>query len=106
VDAITGEGLALSFRQARALVESVVAGDLGRYAAAHRRIGRYPNAITRLLLLVEGRPRMRRRVMRSLAADPSLISRFLTLKMRADGPRFFGSGGLLLLTAAALRGGP
>lgn len=105
VDAITGEGLALSFHHARALVESIVAGDLRRYAAAHRRIGRYPNAITRLLLLVEGRPRLRRRVMRSLAADPSLMSRFLALKMRADGPRILGSGGLLPLAAAALRGG-
>jgi flavin-dependent dehydrogenase len=105
VDAITGEGLALSFHQARALVDSITAGDLGLYVVAHRRIGRYPNAITRLLLLVEGRPRLRRRVMRSLAADPSLMSRFLALKMRADGPRLFGSGGLLPLAAAALRGG-
>ena len=80
-------------------------GDLGRYAAAHRRIGRYPNAVTRLLLLVESRPRLRRRVMRSLAADPSLMSRFLALKMRAEGPSLFGSGGLLPLAAAALRGG-
>jgi hypothetical protein len=98
------EGLALSFRQAVALVDAICASDLGRYVAAHRRIVRYPNAITRLLLLVERHPRLRRRVMRSLAADPSLMSRFLALKMRRDGPAVFGSGGLLPLAASALRG--
>jgi len=105
LDAITGEGLALSFRQAAALVEAMAAGDLRHYADAHRRIVRYPNAITRLLLLVERHPMLRRRVMRSLATDPSLMSRFLALKMRSQGPRFFGNGGLLPLAAATLRGG-
>jgi len=55
--------------------------------------------------LVERHPRLRRRVMRSLAADPTLMSRFLALKMRVGGPKVFGSGGLLPLAAAALRGG-
>ena len=105
LDAITGEGLALSFRQAVALVDAIGAGDLGRYVAAHRRIVRFPNAITRLLLVIERHPRLRRRVMRSLAADSSLMSRFLALKMRAGGPAVFGSGGLLPLAAAVLRGG-
>ena len=105
LDAITGEGLALSFRQAVALVDAMVAGDLQHYVAEHRRIVRYPNAITRLLLLVERRPWLRRRVMRSFAADPSLMSRFLALKMRASGPRVLGADGLLPLAAAALRGG-
>ena len=105
LDAITGEGLALSFRQAVALVDAMAAGDLRCYVDAHRRIVRYPNAITGLLLLVERNPRLRRRVMRSLAADHSLMSRFLALKMRSGGPRILGNGGLLPLAAAALRGG-
>lgn len=105
LDAITGEGLALSFRQAVALIDAIAAGDLEQYVVAHRRIVRYPNAITRLLLVIERHPRLRRRVMRSLAADSSLMSRFLALKMRSGGPRVFGSGGLLPLAAAALRGG-
>jgi len=105
VDAITGEGLSLAFHQAFALVEALSAGDLMDYARAHRRIGRYPNAITRLLLFVERHPRLRRRVMRSLAGDPTLMSRFLALKMRASGPRILGVDGLLPLAAAAIRGG-
>ena len=105
LDAITGEGLALSFHQAFALVEAVSKGDLTEYMRSHRRIGRYPIAITRLLLFVERRPWLRRRVMRSLAEDPTLMSRFLALKMRTPAPRFLGNDGLLSLAAAALRGG-
>lgn len=105
LDAITGEGMALSFRQAVAVVDAIATADLEQYVVAHRRIVRYPNAITRLLLLVERHPRLRRRVMRSLATDSSLMSRFLALKMRIGGPRVLGSDGLLPLAAAALRGG-
>ncbi len=42
VDAITGEGLLSAFRQARALAAALAAGNLGRYAAAHRQIARNP----------------------------------------------------------------
>ncbi len=104
LDAITGEGLALAFHQAEAVVDAMVAGRLDRYQSAHRRIVRYPTAVTRLLLEVERRPRLRRRVMNSLAADPSLMSRFLALKMRRDGPSFLGPGGLVPLSVAVLRG--
>ena len=105
LDALSGEGLALSFHHAFALIEAVTAGELERYSAAHRRIGRYPAAITRLLLVLERRPWLRRRVIRSLAADPTLMSRFLELKMRTEGPRLMGADGLLELAAAATRGG-
>jgi flavin-dependent dehydrogenase len=105
LDAITGEGLALAFHQAFALVAALTANDLSEYARSHRRVRRYPIAITRLLLLVERRPWLRRRVMRSLAGDPTLMSRFLALKMRDPEPRLLGGDGLLPLAAAALRGG-
>jgi flavin-dependent dehydrogenase len=104
LDAITGEGLALAFHQAAAVVEAIASGDLAAYRAAHRRIVRYPTAVTRLLLEVERRSALRRRVMRSLASDPALMSRFLVLKMRRNGPRLLGSGGLLPLSMAVLRG--
>lgn len=104
LDAITGEGLALAFHQAEAVVEAMLAGRLDRYERAHRRIARYPTAVTRLLLAVERRPALRRRVMTSLARDPSLMSRFLALKMRRDGPGIIGPGGLLPLSMAVLKG--
>jgi len=104
LDAITGEGLALAFRQAGAAVEAMLEDRLDLYQSAHRKIVRYTMAVTRLLLAVERRPALRRRVMRSLARDPSLMSRFLALKMRRNGPRLFGSGGLVPLCMAAMRG--
>ena len=104
LDAITGEGLALAFHQAGAVVEAILGGRLDPYRAAHRQIVRYPFTVTRLLLELERRPGLRRRVMRSLAGDASMMSRFLALKMRPDGPRFLGSEGLLALVAAAIRG--
>lgn len=104
LDAITGEGLALAFHQAVAVVEAILENRLSGYRSAHRRIVRYPTLVTRLLLEIEKRPTLRRRVMESLARDASLMSRFLDLKMRRNGPRLLGPGGLVSLTLAALRG--
>jgi len=103
LDAISGEGLTLGFCQASAVVEAMVAGDLGRYRRAHRRIARYPAAMTRLLLLMGHKPWLRRRVMISLSRDPTLMSRFLALRMRPAGPRILGADGLLDLALAALK---
>lgn len=105
LDAISGEGLSLAFHQAEALVAAMVAGDLRSYAAAHRRIGRHPKRLTSLLLLLSDRPTLRRRVMARLAADPSLMSRFLSLKARPGGPRVFGREGLVHLALATVAGG-
>lgn len=93
VDAITGEGLSLAFRQAEALAAALAAGDPRRYATAHRRLGRVPDAMTRLLLAVERRPWLRRRTVRALAADPALFSRLLALHVGALPPSEFGFGG-------------
>lgn len=105
LDAITGEGLSLAFHQAGAFVEAIGADDLGLYRRAHRRIVRYPTAITRLLLTVERRPALRRRVISVLATDAGLMSRFLALKMRRGGPRLLGREGLVWLAARAALGG-
>jgi flavin-dependent dehydrogenase len=144
VDAITGEGLAVAFHQAAALVEALrpperssvaercsvaewpseaerptsaklveaevpglpelrstcstsEGGDLARYAAAHRRIGRLPGNITALMLAIERRPWLRRRVVRALAADPALFSRLLGIHARALPPGELGIDGALRL---------
>lgn len=93
VDAITGEGLSLAFAQAEALISAVVAGDLDAYAAAHRRLGRVPNSLTRLLLAVERRPTLRRRAIRALAAEPALFSLLLAIHARQrPATAFFPAG--------------
>jgi flavin-dependent dehydrogenase len=70
VDAVAGEGLSLGFAQAFAVIEAIERGDLGRYAAAHRRIVAGPNARARLLLLLGRRPLLRRWILRAAGARP------------------------------------
>jgi len=79
VDAITGEGLSLAFRQAPVLAEAMRRGDLGLYRRHHPGLGRWANALTELLLQVEARPALRRRMIRALARDPALFSRILAV---------------------------
>jgi flavin-dependent dehydrogenase len=97
LDAITGEGLAVTLHESAALVESILAGDLERYASAHRRINRLPDFMTSLVLGLERRPRLRRRVLRALAAEPALFSRLLGIHARTLPPRRLGVEGALRL---------
>ena len=97
LDAITGEGLAVAFHEAAALVEAVRGGDLAPYAAAYRRINRLPNTLTALVLALERRPRLRARAIRALAAEPALFSRLLGIHGRTLPARDLGLEGALRL---------
>ncbi|HXO21016.1 MAG TPA: NAD(P)/FAD-dependent oxidoreductase [Thermoanaerobaculia bacterium] len=97
LDAITGEGLAVALHQAPALAAAIVKGDLAGYAAAHRRLGRLPAAITGIVLALERRPALRRRAIRALAAEPALFSRLLGIHGRTLPPRRLGLDGALRL---------
>lgn len=97
LDAITGEGLAVALHESAALVEAIVAGDLGRYESAYRRINRLPNFMTGLVLALERRPRLRVRAVRALAAEPALFSRLLGIHARTLPPRRLGMDGILRL---------
>lgn len=77
VDAITGEGLCLAFQQAHALADALEAGDLTRYAEAHRRLSRRPRVMGKLLLLLDRRPAIRRVAIRAFGAHPPLFARVL-----------------------------
>lgn len=91
VDAITGEGLGLSFRQALALADALKAGDLEKYQSAHQRLARRPHFMSRLLLLLDACPPLRRRVLPGLAKDPALFSRLLMAHV-AETSRAFLAG--------------
>lgn len=95
-DAITGEGMAVAFHESVALVEAIAAGDLDRYAAAHRAINRLPDFMTGLVLALESRPRLRARAVRALAAEPALFSKLLGIHARTLPPRRLGLGALRL----------
>lgn len=88
VDAITGEGLGLSFRQALALADALEAGKLEKYQAAHRRLARRPHLMGRLLLLLDRCTPLRRRVLRALAGDVALFTRILTAHVCETSPAF------------------
>ena len=79
VDAITGEGLCLLFQQSVALAEAMEAGDLGRYSAAHRRIGRRPRLMADLMLLLDRRSSLRSRALTALSENPRLFGRMLAM---------------------------
>jgi flavin-dependent dehydrogenase len=78
VDAITGEGLSLSFRQALAAAQAMESGDLERYQQEHWRIRRRPAFMAELMLLLD-LSLFRKRAMRALAARPPLFSRMLAM---------------------------
>ena len=79
VDAITGEGLCLTFRQAAALAHALERNDLAIYRRAHRRLARRPTLMARLMLMLDRRPALLRRVLRTFAADPKLFERFIAV---------------------------
>jgi len=82
VDAITGEGLSLSFHQAVALSEALCSGDLGAYQAEHRRLARRPALMARLLLALDRFPALRRSVLRMLAAEPAIFAKLVSWDAR------------------------
>lgn len=96
VDAITGEGLCLSFRQALALADALESGDLRRYQTAHRRLRRRPTLMGRSLMLLDRQPNVRDRAIRALAARPDLFARLLAVHVGAT------SAGHLVATGALL----
>jgi menaquinone-9 beta-reductase len=77
VDAITGEGMALCFRQAAALALALHADDLTLYQHAHRRIQLAPRLMSRSLLLMDRSPGLRDGVIQSFHRIPVLFQRLL-----------------------------
>jgi flavin-dependent dehydrogenase len=94
VDAVTGEGLALGFRQAAALALALKADDLSLYQQAHPRIQRLPSLMSRSLLLMDRFPGLRDRTLSIFQRHPLLFEQLL--QMHIGSPlRFFGTNGLL-----------
>jgi len=83
VDAITGEGLYLAFRQAAALAEAIERGDLAQYQREHRQIARGPERMARLLLTLGDHAPVRRAVMHVMASYPRIFAKMLALHVGA-----------------------
>lgn len=80
-DAITGEGLAISFRQAFALADSIACGSLDPYRSTHASLSRLPHSMARLMLLMDRWPALQLRSLHSLARAPQTFDELLRAHM-------------------------
>jgi flavin-dependent dehydrogenase len=96
VDAITGEGLCLSFHQAIELAEALTKGHLESYQRAHRQIAKRPFTMGRILLFLDRYPSLRKRAFRGMAAEPELFARLLATHLGEASPTFLAATSLRL----------
>ncbi len=96
VDAITGEGLCLAFRQSALLADCMTSGDLALYEKGHRALSHRPLLMARMMLLMENRDRLRARVMRAFVTRPKLFERMLAAHVGAASPLESAANGLAL----------
>ncbi len=73
IDALTGEGIALGMAQARAAVGAVRRNDPLDYERAWHRLGRRHVLLTRALLAVSQRPRLRERIVPAASRFPMVF---------------------------------
>lgn len=83
VDAITGEGLGLAFRQAVALASALESGDLAAYQREHRRLARRPLGMARLMLTMDRRPRLQERTLQVFCEHPEIFRRLMEFHVGA-----------------------
>ena len=79
VDAITGEGLRLAFRQAIELADAMEQNNLSAYASAHRKLSRHPMMMSKILLALGSHDNFRDRVVRMFVKNPALFSRIVAI---------------------------
>jgi len=80
-DAVTGEGLALSFRQALLLAEAVAVDNLAIYQAGHPAILRMPHLMSRVMLRMDAWRGLREGALALLSAQPQLFTHLLAVHL-------------------------
>jgi flavin-dependent dehydrogenase len=83
VDAITGEGICVSIKQAGALAMAIKSGNLARYARVHRELMRRPQTMASLMLMLERNAQLQRRALAGLAQTPGLFRSLLGIHVGA-----------------------
>jgi flavin-dependent dehydrogenase len=94
VDAITGEGLRLCFRQALALADAMEAGDLQLYEQAHKELALRPTRVGQLILMLATNDMLREHAIRSMAGKPELFGKLLAIHVGHSTPAEVVSAGL------------
>ena len=97
VDAIVGEGLALSFLQAVALGQALKCGDLNLYEKAHRQIRRVPTFMSQSMLLMSRFGTVRSKSLSAFHRNPWLFERMLSIHVGATPLTVWGRSGVLNL---------
>jgi menaquinone-9 beta-reductase len=88
-DAITGEGLAVSFRQAASLANAIERGNLEMYNREHKKIGRLPHAMSWLMLSMDRWPQMQGRAIKTLSTHPEYFQQLLSVHVGAQSMQQF-----------------
>lgn len=96
VDAITGEGLCLAFRQAALLGDCLAEGELARYEEGHRALLRQPALVARMMLFMARHGYVRQRVMQAFQSSPRSFARMLAMHVGEGSTRDHISGGIAL----------
>ena len=85
VDAVTGEGLSLAFRQALELADAIHSGNLAAYQSAHLRMRRLPHLMASTMLLLDRSPLLRTCSIALLARLPRLFAKLLEVHIGHAG---------------------
>ena len=96
VDAITGEGLCLSVREAQCLADCFLAGSLEHYQPMHNALRRRPALMARLMLALDWKTSIRQRIMQAFHHDSKLFERMLSMHVGVLSPTEFAANGLSL----------
>jgi flavin-dependent dehydrogenase len=96
VDAITGEGLCLAFRQAGLLGDCLATGDLIRYQEGHRSLMRRPLLMARMMLLMAKHRRLRQRTIQVFRASPRCFADMLAMHVGEGCARDYLANGIAL----------
>ncbi|MGA2358093.1 MAG: NAD(P)/FAD-dependent oxidoreductase [Terriglobales bacterium] len=96
VDAITGEGICLGFRQAVLLGDCLASGDLARYQKGHRTLIRRPALMARMMLFMAKHSHLRQRTMQVFQSSPQSFAGMLAMHVGEGSTRDHISNGIAL----------
>lgn len=102
VDAITGEGMRLSFEQSLALADALESGDLRAYQSAHRRLALRPCLMSGLMLSLDWSDLLRRRALAAFEREPALFRNLLATHIGVLSPLDSLRRGIIPLTLGIL----
>jgi flavin-dependent dehydrogenase len=96
VDAITGEGLCLAFRQSALLGDCLANGDLVRYQKCHHTLLRRPAFMAHMMLFMAKHNHLRQRTMQVFQASPHSFAEMLAMHVGEGSARDHISNGIAL----------